>query len=146
MVQVRCLKATSVLLSSTLSQVTSCTLNSIIHLISEQNYFNWLTYWAFCAIPPRKLRPYCFPIKHHLAFMDCHPKHPELPAHTLWWCLSGDCWPDPQAGFTLTIPELPGDVVPPRGAVVQQCLGIGAVPLQAIFPQQGIEPKDQVKP
>lgn len=58
----------------------------------------------------------------------------------------GDRWPGPQAGFTLTIPELPGDVVPLRGAVVQQRPGIRAVPLQAIFPQQGIEPKDQVKP
>lgn len=55
----------------------------------------------------------------------------------------GDSWPGQQA---LTIPKLPGDVVPLGSTVVQQCLGIRAVPLQATFPQQGIESKDQVKP
>lgn len=70
-----------------------------------------------------------------------HPKHPKsIPSGGTFL---SDSWPGQQA---LTIPKFPGDVVPLGSTVVQQCLGIWAVPLQATFPQQGIESKDQMKP
>lgn len=45
----------------------------------------------------------------------------------------------------LTVAQLPGEVVAALGAVAQQLPGIGAVPLLAVPPQQGVEPEHQVE-
>lgn len=45
----------------------------------------------------------------------------------------------------LTVAQLPGEVVAAPGAVAQQLPGVGAVPLPAMPPQQGIEPEHQVE-
>lgn len=45
----------------------------------------------------------------------------------------------------LTVAQLPGEVVAALGAVAQQLPGVGAVPLLAVPPQQGVEPEHQVE-
>lgn len=46
---------------------------------------------------------------------------------------------------TLTVAQLPGEVVAVLGAVAQQLPGVGAVPLPSAPPQQGVEPEHQVE-